>query len=253
MNINLLNRRELDAINKKAFRYPLAIAEKDYMLAVVSKIIYNSSLKEKLIFKGGTAIHHCCLPQTRFSEDLDFTSIDKSITLGEVKQVLQSQDFLEVKKEYVSKATIKIERLKYDGPLRLPNSLKVEIDFIQNVVLPAKPVEYKNVWRVKTKVMVMDIKEIFAEKIRASSDRARYRDFYDLILLFNHFKFDINEISDLIRQKEIRKPINRDSIMNSWKIAKKEKDKELDRIYYAGDVTDKEVELFISKIKVKVE
>ena len=70
---------------------------------MVSKIIYSSSLKDKLVFKGGTAIHHCYLPQARFSEDLDFTSIDRSITLEEVKAVLESQDFLEVKKESASK------------------------------------------------------------------------------------------------------------------------------------------------------
>ncbi|MBI4651700.1 nucleotidyl transferase AbiEii/AbiGii toxin family protein [Candidatus Desantisbacteria bacterium] len=129
--IKLLNRRELELLNRKSLRYPLAIAEKDYFLAVVSKIIYESPLKDKIIFKGGTAIHHCYLPQTRFSEDLDFGSLDKSITLNDVKKVFETYDFLEVKEDYVSKATIKISRLKYSGPLGFPNSLKVEIDFLQ--------------------------------------------------------------------------------------------------------------------------
>ena len=113
--------------------YPLAIAEKDYFLAIVSKIIYDSSLRDKLVFKGGTALHHCYLNQMRFSEDLDFTSLDRNIKLEDVKKIFEPYDFLEIKKDYVSNATIKLERLTYSGPLGQPNSLKLEIDFIQNV------------------------------------------------------------------------------------------------------------------------
>ena len=76
MIIELLNKRELEIFNKH-LKYPLAIAEKDYFLALVSKIIYNSALREKLIFKGGTALHHVYLKQLRFSEDLDFTAVKK--------------------------------------------------------------------------------------------------------------------------------------------------------------------------------
>lgn len=250
MKFALLTRRELEAINRQGLRYPLAVAEKDYLLAVVSKIIYKSPLREKIVFKGGTAIHHCYIPQARFSEDLDFTSLDKRITLAEVKAVLESQDFLEVKKEYVSESTIKIERLKYSGPLGQPNSLKVEIDFLQNVVLPAKDIIYKNAWGVKTKVRVMDVKEICAEKIRAASDRARYRDFYDLTVLIGKFKFDIAEIKRLISQKEIRKPITRSSIIKNWGIAKEEKKRELDAIYYSKPVSDAAIEKMIAGLKI---
>ncbi len=73
MTIELLNKTELQIANKH-FKYPLAIAEKDYFLALVSKIIYDSPLSEKLVFKGGTALHHIYLEQLRFSEDLDFTA-----------------------------------------------------------------------------------------------------------------------------------------------------------------------------------
>lgn len=248
LTIALLNKSDLSILNKQALKYKLADAEKDYFLAIVSKIIYDSPLRHKLVFKGGTAIHHCYLPQSRFSENLDFTSLDKTITLKEIKAVLESQDFLEVKEDYVSKATIKIERLKYTGPLGLPNSLKVEIDFMQNVLLPAKAVLYKNAWKIETKVNIMDSKEVCAEKIRVTSDRARYRDFYDLVLLFDNFKFDSKEIFELVKEKEIRKPIMQDSIMNNWQIVKKGKEEELSRIYYARDINDKEIERLIHNL-----
>jgi len=53
MMIELLNREELILLNKK-LKYPLAVAEKDYFLALISKIIFKSSMKnqlEKLEFK----------------------------------------------------------------------------------------------------------------------------------------------------------------------------------------------------------
>ena len=252
MTIALLNKSDLSILNKRSLGYRLADAEKDYLLAIVSKIIYDSPLRDKLVFKGGTAIHHCYLPQTRFSEDLDFTSLDKSITLEEVKEVLESQDFLEVKDEYMSPATIKIERLKYTGPLGLSNSLKLDVDYAQNVVLPAKTLAYKNAWKIKTMVRAMDIREVCAEKIRAASGRARYRDFYDLVLLFDSVRLNIKEIIELIKQKEIREPIVQGSILKNWKIAKKERDQELARIYYAKDVGDKDVEVLIQKLKIDV-
>jgi hypothetical protein len=46
---------------------------------------------------------------------VDFTAVDQSISVEEVKAALEAQDFLSVKKEYVSKATIKLERVQYAG------------------------------------------------------------------------------------------------------------------------------------------
>lgn len=102
MQLPQLTKRELELINRKNFAYPLAVAEKDYFLAIVSKIIYDSPLREKLVFKGGTALYHCYLPQMRFSEDLDFTAIDKNIAIEDVKAIFEPYDFLSIKKEYVS-------------------------------------------------------------------------------------------------------------------------------------------------------
>jgi len=59
-----VTKSNLSLLNKRSLRYKLADAEKDYLLAVVSKIIYDSPLRDKLVFKGGTAIHHCYMSQS---------------------------------------------------------------------------------------------------------------------------------------------------------------------------------------------
>ncbi|MCK4540374.1 nucleotidyl transferase AbiEii/AbiGii toxin family protein [Candidatus Parcubacteria bacterium] len=251
MIIELLNKRELEIFNKH-LKYPLAIAEKDYFLALVSKIIYNSVLREKLVFKGGTALYHVYLKQLRFSEDLDFTAVKKPVIIDEIKKIFAPYDFLEIKKEHTSKATIKLERLKFNGPLGQPNSLKIDIDFIQNVVLPPVDMEYRNNYGVKTKVRVMDIREICAEKIRTISDRARYRDFYDLTMIFRNFKIHPEEIISLIKQKEIRRPITKKSMLKNWKIVKQDKRNGLSSIYYSEEISDNEIQQMIKGLRLKI-
>lgn len=238
MIVDLITREQLQAINRKTLKYGLAEAEKDYFLAVATQLIYESELSKKIIFKGGTALHHCYLPQLRFSEDLDFSSKTKEITLEEVKKVLESPSFFSIKKEFVSKATIKIEKLQYEGLLGQQNSIKVEIDFIQNVILPAQTLPYQNVWGVETKAIVMDIREICAEKIRAMNDRYRYRDFYDFYLIMQRIHPNLPEIYDIMKQKEVRKPIAKENIFAHWQEAIKDKQNELGTVNYSKEVFD---------------
>jgi predicted nucleotidyltransferase component of viral defense system len=101
LTIRLLNKQELQFLNKKNLKYDLAAAEKDYMLALTIDLISKSELKDRLVFKGGTAIHHCYLKQSRFSEDLDFTSVDGNLGMKEVAAVLERFDFYDIKAKQV--------------------------------------------------------------------------------------------------------------------------------------------------------
>jgi len=248
VNIPIITRQQLEIINRKTLKYPLHIAEKDYFLALVMQIISKSSLGKNLVFKGGTAIHHCYLEQYRFSEDLDFSSKQKSVTLAEVREMFTDFDCLNIKKDYLSEATVKIEKLQYIGPLVQPNFLKVEIDFLQNVLLPPQIVTYQNVWGIDFKVFAMDMKEICAEKIRAMSDRARYRDFYDFYLLWEKYQPDLNEIISYVKQKEIRKPITKTNIKNNWLIVDTQKNLEMNQIYYSRKVDDEQIKTMIDNL-----
>ena len=247
MSIPLITRRQLEIINRKTLRYPLAIAEKDYFLALVMQII-SISPQNKLNFKGGTAIYHTYLPQLRFSEDLDFSSNQTEINPQEIKSIFTDYNFLNIKKEYLSKATYKIERLLYTGPLVQPNSLKVEIDFLQNVVLPPQKIKYRNVWGLDFQINVMDIREIVAEKIRAMNDRVRYRDFYDFAMINKKLSINLKEVIDLVKQKEIRKPISPKNIKSNWQLAKHEKQNEFQSIYFSEELNNNEITSYLSKL-----
>ena len=244
----MLSRQQLEIINRKSLKYPLHIAEKDYLLALVLQVITNSALGKTLIFKGGTALHHCYLEQYRFSEDLDFSANQKPVELEEVRKVFADVDYLQIKKDYLSEATIKLEKLQYAGPLTQPNSLKVEIDFLQNVVLPPQALAYHNVWGLEFSVAVMDIREICAEKIRAMSDRARYRDFYDMYLVLDTHDIDLKEVVELVKKKEVRQPITKANIEKNWQIVLTQKESEMGQIYYSRQVEDADIEKMIHSL-----
>ncbi len=240
-----ISRQQLQLINRKRLRYPLDIAEKDYQLTLAMQRIASSELGGILVFKGGTALHHCYLPQQRFSEDLDFTSLHQGLTLETVRRVLTAEELFQVRKEYESPATIKIERLWYPGILEQPGAIKVEIDRKQNVLLPACQRSYANVWGLEFVVDVMDVREICAEKLRAASQRARYRDFYDLYLLLEAHPVDLAEVFSLLRRKEVRAPITPEAIQAHWRIARLEREDDMRSIYCARTVENEQIEAMV--------
>jgi predicted nucleotidyltransferase component of viral defense system len=240
--MNKLTRRQLELINRRTIKYPLQIAEKDYFLALAIQLISSLPLGDKLIFKGGTAIHHCCLPQRRFSEDLDFTAVDRAVSLDKVVEALESDGTFRANKTYQSDFTIKIERLQYQGLLGQPGNIKFEVDCHQNTVLPGKPTKYQNVWRVQASPLTMDPREMCAEKIRAVAQRARYRDFYDLFFLLHASEIVLDEAIDILKQKEIRSPITVENIIKNWGVAKEQQSSDLGNIYCAEEIPNKDVE-----------
>ncbi len=218
MKIDLLSKAQLSIINKNNLQYPLAVAEKDYILTLILHIIYNSSLKNKLTFKGGTAIHHIYLDQLRFSEDLDFSSVE-AININDVEEAFHSYSFLEIISYHESRFALKIERMKYYGPLEQPNSIKIDIDLTQELLLPPVSMSYKNYYKVPVSVQAMDIREICAEKLRAINERARYRDFYDLTFVARNYDIKPGDIISILANKELRKPLSKNAVMENMKLA----------------------------------
>ncbi len=249
MSKKKITRQQLEIINRRKLLYPLPIAQKDYFLALALDIIFSSDLKERLLFKGGTALHHCYLSQKRFSEDLDFTALDKTITLDEIQSIIEANGIFKVTKNFQSKFTIKIENLRFEGLLGQNGHIKIEIDRFQNAILPGKKIEYKNVWGIATFPLVMDEREICAEKLRALSQRVRYRDFYDLYYLIKERKVVLNEATDLLQRKEARTPIIASNIQKHWLTAKKYKDQDLENIFCTDEIAGEAIEALIQTIQ----
>lgn len=250
MKIDLLDRPRLEILNKRGPKYNLQDAEKDYFLAVILSIIYGSGLKDELVFKGGTAIYHCYLGQIRFSKDLDFTSKTK-LKLSYVENLFSDFEIFKLKNMEEKKFGLAFS-VQYRGVLAQSDTIEVDINTNQKVLLEPKIMEYRNYYGVKFSCPVMDENEIFAEKIRTLNDRARPRDPYDLVVLQKKLGLKLDEGLALLAKKEMFKPLNKESIAENLRISLDRFKDEMDEFYYREPVTKEEIQRFSEELLKRI-
>jgi len=206
-NLSLLSNR---LARETGRRIPEAVLERDYCLAWFLVGLSGSSLREHLVFKGGTALKRCYFGDYRFSEDLDFTLADEmpleSILTGleEVYAQVRSASGIPFRysrgdrKEHQNSHTF---YLAYEGPLptALPKEVKVDITISERFVLPIvdRPVlrgydEYADLTEDR-RIRVYSLDEIGVEKVVALTDHARNepRDLYDIWYLTSEGHVDL--------------------------------------------------------------
>lgn len=181
-------------------RIPENILERDYCIAWFLVGLSRSTLRNKLAFKGGTALRRCHFSEYRFSEDLDFTLL-QSLSFEELKQELKPI-YEEVKQ--AANITFRFSRvdptthqnsytfyLVYEGPLPVTSTskeIKVDVTIKEKVCYaPQEIAVIKNCDEFTDlpegeKILVYSLDEIATEKTVALLDRARTepRDLYDL-------------------------------------------------------------------------
>jgi len=94
----------------------------------------------------------------------------------------------------------------------------------------------------------MDVKEIFAEKIRTLNERARPRDLYDIIMLYKNCNIDIKECIDILKFKEMNKPINKDNINENYQIVYNQFENEMKELYYKIQIGKNDIKFIVDKI-----
>jgi predicted nucleotidyltransferase component of viral defense system len=183
------------------------IIEKDYVLGwMLAGINNHPDLSQKWIFKGGTALKKCFFQEYRFSEDLDFTILNKA----HINQEFLNKTFLEILNWVYDKAGIEFANsqtkfdihpeakkqyvtgsIYYTGPLRQGGSLnKIYLDILANELMCLESVKlnihhpYSDNSDIEMFAYCYKLEEIFAEKVRALAERARPRDLYDVVSLF---------------------------------------------------------------------
>lgn len=174
----------------------IEVAEREIVLTYVLKIFEDTGLLKTLAFKGGTCLRKCIYgKETRFSVDLDFTDISDRpaddvilAALGALGKPSYGLAF-EVAMEdfYVSEdklscgANVKYRHEWKEGIFKLDISLR-ESPSLPLAALPLKPQPYFKHLEIKPlAVPSFQFEELLAEKLRASSQRVRSRDIYDLV------------------------------------------------------------------------
>ncbi len=213
--ISKLANRLFDENGRKGRRIPEAVLERDYCLAWFLVGLARSPLKEKLVFKGGTALRRCHFDDYRFSEDLDFTLLNSAMTFEELKKELETVyatvkaaaniSFAFSRPDSTSHKNCHTFYLSYEGPLPKTAStkeVKVDVTIKEEIVnapddlsVLKNCIEYHDLPEGE-KIKVYSVLEIATEKIVALLDRARTepRDLYDLWQLTEETKkVNLNE------------------------------------------------------------
>ncbi|MDX1917229.1 MAG: nucleotidyl transferase AbiEii/AbiGii toxin family protein [Rickettsiaceae bacterium] len=196
--------------------------EKDYVLSwILSGIYSNSLIASCWLFKGGTCLRKCYYTNYRFSEDLDFTIINSKPSLKDTKIIIdqlaaylmdntgiiidKSRSILE-EATNLSRQSILQGRIFYQGPVSPASPKqwpKIKLDITSDEVIINEPTymgimhNYSDEYLLKdSKILTYNFYDLFAEKIRALLERARPRDLYDVVEIFQRTK-DLNK--DLLK------------------------------------------------------
>jgi predicted nucleotidyltransferase component of viral defense system len=182
----MVTKAELVSIARKQ-KLPLGMIEKDFVLTLVLREIYNSQFKNTLVFKGGTALHKLYLHK-RLSVDLDFTALDE-FNIDIFKNILLIKEInSEIRKIRAFENSVSID-LKYLSLLNYPDSIKIDISFREKPLLELKEIPVHSPYFPDSLVLTFQIVEIASEKMRALIQRKRPRDYLDIWLLLKELEF----------------------------------------------------------------
>lgn len=200
-----------------------AVIEKDYVIGwLLWGLGSDPDLKNSWAFKGGTALKKCYIETWRFSEDLDFTVLPSGPVTPDdlepiIKRVLDKVhdesgiDFSVAAPifKYFDKFNSTQGSIYYRGPRNAPSAARIKLDLsgIEKVVCPTvfRGIShgYSDALPNPAQVRCYAFEEVFAEKIRAMSERGRPRDLYDIVLLFRRrdLQAEPGLIKKVLRQK----------------------------------------------------
>lgn len=201
-------------------RIPEAVLERDYCLSWVLVGLSQSPLKDRLAFKGGTALKKCYFEDYRFSEDLDFTLTEETsweeieLGLGAAFEETHKGSGVEIRLDRLdrhSHANSHTFYLAYEGPLPggAGKTVKTDITIRERIVLPLeeRPVlrgyeEYRDLPEGAC-IRVYSLDEVAVEKTVALLDRARNepRDLYDLWFVTVNGHVTLPDLLDPIARK----------------------------------------------------
>ena len=186
----MISVQELNHVKEKR-KISLYYAEKEYIQYIFLNAI--SRFSDNFIFKGGTCLR-ICYGLERASEDLDFTTnLDVKDIKKIVEKCLRDFELLDIEYKIYSekefKGNLRIEA-RFKGPLfqgRKASTNNLKIDFNKRKIRnkSAKVVQKLFSDVPLFALVVLDEKEILAEKIRTLINRCEPRDMYDVWMLLN--------------------------------------------------------------------
>lgn len=201
--------------------YNIVLLEKDYLLTYLLYLIKDV---RGIYFKGGTALNKIFLNHQRLSEDLDFTLTAKLADVEkQIKEKLKGTIFNKITHDKrVEKFTRLIAHYKLFHETGI---IFIDLNQRPKIILDPKRIKIPHFYSEfipEFEVYCLHPNEIIAEKIRATCQRYKPRDYFDIYFIIkNRYPISL----DLIKKKfkEIDKEFqtnlifkNTNKIYNEW-------------------------------------
>ena len=227
----MIRKKEIEK-QAEAQKVPKSTIDKDWVLGHFIDAIYSiPECRQHLVFKGGTCLRKCYYPHYRFSEDLDFTSINQNFILDQkllksITDLIKERTEIPLHIEDISPMKSKDKMMGYKAivkfwgadhsmnqappsPERWTTSIKIEITLFELMVFPTNDREVNHPYsdQLSTDPLTVpcySLKEVLTEKLRALIQRSYTapRDFYDIWYLSgNETEIDWKEITKAFHEK----------------------------------------------------
>jgi uncharacterized protein len=185
----MISRAELQRLAKRQ-KIALGTLEKDYILTELLKSLPQvPSLRDLLVFKGGTALRKVYFSHWRYSEDLDFT-VRQNMTEQQLRKAL-GEWYLQVEQESQIQLTTKMLhkpdgyariRTQFLGPLSYPGMIVMDLSYDEPLCLvpESRRLVTAPFLDEEREVLTYPLEELLAEKMRSLLERGKSRDYYDV-------------------------------------------------------------------------
>lgn len=159
--------------------------EQDLIISrALNAIFSDAELKEKLAFRGGTALHKLYfLPSARYSEDIDLVQIKAEPFGPMMDQIKECLSFLgtPARKQKEHNNTM-VYRFESEGGQRM--KLKIEVNTREHFTVygyQQLPFQLVSSWHSSnTTITTFTLEELLSTKLRALYQRKKGRDLFDL-------------------------------------------------------------------------
>ena len=167
------------------------------LLDVLRFVFSQSSFKDKLLLKGGTAINLVHTNLKRLSVDIDldyFGSLDKDVAIKDRELLEKELDSFMINDEYEISSNSRNSFALFSRIYRYRNAsgnidtIKIDVNFMDRVHLYSPIITTINYFDKAVIVRTPAIEELFGMKINALIDRSKPRDLYDSIFVINNYK-----------------------------------------------------------------
>ena len=229
----------------QSFGVPLVHIEKDYVMSwLLWGITQDSRLLHNLILKGGNCLRKLYFPDTRFSDDLDFTTrhqLDATQFKNRIQHLLKCvsdvtgisflPDQTQVKEkptphEDLSSIAARVYFRGFAGDSSLTLRIKFDVSPYEKIVLPVQQHtvihSFSDANLCQARVFGYSLEEILAEKLRSWIQRTRARDLFDVVKIIQSERLPVSKrnILSAFVQKTLFKDIpnvGRDELLSEQK------------------------------------